>query len=324
MLNRVERKALPELLSQLYDCFICCASFEDRGFVVASALDPAKLKSVVVLSNQPAPIKSIEINTYLLSLFPGIAIGVDTKIGQPLYTLDQFHSIVIPAIKSTTKKALIDVTTFTHEHLLMLLYFLKSENLMEKVTFAYTGAQDYSLNVQLEEIWLTKGVKQVRSVIGYPGELVPSKDLHLIVLVGFEHERAQTVIEAYEPVRLSLGFAPRLRSVSEQLSETNKAFFARVQSFVRATRQDTTRVNEFEFSCVDPHQARDAILNQVKKEDGYNTVICPLNTKISTMGAALAAFENSAIQLCYSEAAIYNHVNYSSPGPTTTLFDLSE
>lgn len=324
MLNRVERKLLPDLLNQLYDCFICCASFEDRGLVIASALKPTNFQRVVVLSNQPASVKSIEINTQLLDLFPRIAIGVDIKIGQPLYTLDQFHSMVIPAIKNATKRALIDVTTFTHEHLLMLLYFLKTENLMEKVTFAYTGAQDYSLNMPIEEIWLTKGVKQVRSVIGFPGELVPSKDLHLIVLVGFEHERAQTVIEAYEPARLSLGFAGRLRSVTEQLSETNRAFFARVQSFVKETRQDTTRVDEFEFSCVDPYQARDAILSQVKKEDGYNTVICPLNTKISTVGAALVAFERSAVQLCYSEAAIYNHENYSSPGPTTTLFDLSE
>lgn len=324
MLNRIERKLLPALLNQQYDCFICCASFEDRGLVVASALDPAKFRSVVILNNQPASVKSVEINTRLLGLFPGTAVGVDTKIGQPLYTLDQFHSLVIPAVKNTTERALIDVTTFTHEHLLMMLYFLKNENLLDKVTFAYTGAQDYSLNMPIEEIWLTKGVKQVRSVIGFPGELVPSKDLHLIVLVGFEHERAQTVIEAYEPAHLSLGFAPRLRSVSDQLSETNKAFFSRVQTFVSQTRQDTTRVDEFEFSCVDPHQARDAILNQVKKEDGYNTVICPLNTKISTVGAALAAFERSSIQLCYSEAAIYNHENYSSPGPIITLFDLGK
>ncbi len=324
MLNKVERKLLPELLNQRYDCFICCASFEDRGLVVAKALDRTRFQSVAVLGNQPASIKSIEIHNQLLGLFPGTAFEVDTKIAQPLYTLDQFHSMVIPAIKKATKRALIDVTTFTHEHLLMLLYFLKNENLIDKVTFAYTGAQDYSLNMPIEEIWLTKGVKQVRSVIGFPGELVPSKDLHLIVLVGFEHERAQTVIEAYEPARLSLGFAPRLGSVSEQLSETNKAFFSRVQAFVKQTRQDTTRVDEFEFSCVDPHQARNAILNQVMKEDSYNTVICPLNTKISTIGAALAAFERSSIQLCYSEAAIYNHENYSSPGPTTTLFDLGE
>ena len=322
MLNKVERNLLPEALDELYDSFVCCASFEERGLVVASALNPAGLQSIVVLGNQPAPVKSIEINKQLLNLFPNSAISADIKIGQPLYTLDQFHSIVIPAIKRGTKKALIDITTFTHEHLLMLLYFLKTEKLLGKVTFAYTGAQDYSLNTPLAEIWLTKGVKQVRSVIGYPGELVPSKDLHLIVLVGFEHERAQTVIEAYEPARLSLGFAPRLRSVSEQLSETNKAFFAKVQSFVKETRQDTTRVDEFEFSCVDPYQARDAILEQVKKEHAYNTVICPLNTKISTMGAALVAFEKSEVQLCYSEAAIYNEENYSSPGPTTTLFDL--
>lgn len=101
MLNKVERKLLPELLNQRYDCFICCASFEDRGLVVAKALDRTRFQSVAVLGNQPASIKSIEIHNQLLGLFPGTAFEVDTKIAQPLYTLDQFHSMVIPAIRKS-------------------------------------------------------------------------------------------------------------------------------------------------------------------------------------------------------------------------------
>lgn len=81
-------------------------------------------------------------------------------------------------------------------------------------------------------------------------------------------------------------------------------------------------LDEFEFSCIDPIQARDAILEQVQRVDGYNTVICPLNTKIATIGAALAAFKRGDAQLCYVEPAVYNTVNYSSAGRTVTLFDI--
>lgn len=322
MLIRVPNSSFNESLKDNIDCFICYTSFEERCLVVAKEIAESSVKRTYILRNQPAALES-EGNTEQLSgLFGSKAEFVDVRIGQPLYTLDQFTARVIPAIKNAVDKVIIDITTFTHEHLLILFYLMKSENLINKAIFTYSGAGDYSLNTHLSDIWLTKGVKQVRSVIGYPGALVPSRDLHLIVMVGFEHERAQRIIETYEPARLSLGFAPPLISVNENLSETNKAFFLRVQQFVKETRQELTFLEEFEFSCVDPIQARDALLNQIRQYNNYNTVVCPLNTKIATMGAALATFEQDDIQLCYAEAAIYNSANYSSPDNTITLFDL--
>ena len=44
-----------------------------------------------------------------------------------------------------------------------------------------------------------------------------------------------------------------------------------------------------------------------------NTVIAPLNTKISTIGADLAALENENIQLAYAKPNIYNVDGYSIP-----------
>ena len=322
MLNKIAVDKVAEHLNEEFDCFICCTSFEKRCLEVAKRIDANNVKRAYILRNQPL-LKETDIqSTELHRIFGERAEFVDVRISQPLYTVDQFLVKIIPAIKVAIGKVLIDVTTFTHEHLLILLYFLNSEKLLGKVIFAYTGAKDYSLNTPLPDLWLTKGVKQVRSIIGYPGALVPSKNLHLIIMVGFEHERAQSIIETYEPARLSLGFSPRLKSVSEDLSETNKAFFLRIQHFVNETRRDTTTVDEFEFSCVDPIQARDSLLKQIGEDGNYNTIVCPLNTKISTIGVALATFIKDDVQLCYAEAAIYNTENYSSPGQTITLFDL--
>jgi hypothetical protein len=49
-----------------------------------------------------------------------------------------------------------------------------------------------------------------------------------------------------------------------------------------------------------------------------------MNTKISTVGCALAAWEDRAIQLCYAQATRYNYAHYSTPGDTCYVFDLPE
>jgi hypothetical protein len=75
-----------------------------------------------------------------------------------------------------------------------------------------------------------------------------------------------------------------------------------------------TNVLEFTFSCSDPEATRDALRKQVFLSPGHNILIAPLNTKISTLGAALLALENDAIQLCYATAHHYNEARYSTPG----------
>jgi hypothetical protein len=324
MLIKVPHAEMHSKLGFNYDCFVCCASFETRSISIALSLASYPFARAFVLQISPPAELARPQKVLLQKTFGEKLVAVEVRVAEPLYTVDQYHAHLVPAIRESQGLTLIDVTTFTHEHLLMLMYVLRSEKVMHKVHFAYTGAQDYSANTPLSDIWLTKGVKQVRSVAGFPGALVPSRDLHLIVMVGFEHERAQTVIEAYEPARLTLGLAPRLQSISDELSQTNKAFYERVQKFVRSTREGTTSLAEFEFSCIDPTATRDLLLAQVGANSSFNTVICPLNNKISTMGAAMAAFRNEEIQLCYAEPAIYNAANYSSASTTATVFDLPE
>jgi hypothetical protein len=48
-----------------------------------------------------------------------------------------------------------------------------------------------------------------------------------------------------------------------------------------------------------------------------------MNTKISTIGSALAALEEEAIQLCYAQPLQYNYKSYSTPGNTCYLLDFN-
>jgi hypothetical protein len=73
-----------------------------------------------------------------------------------------------------------------------------------------------------------------------------------------------------------------------------------------------TNADYFEFSPSDAHSVQDILLHQAKVRPDKNIIIAPMNTKISTLGCALAASANSAIQLCYGSAVTYNYQNYST------------
>jgi hypothetical protein len=66
------------------------------------------------------------------------------------------------------------------------------------------------------------------------------------------------------------------------------------------------------------------LLNEVEKNSEYNTVICPLNTKPSTIGAALAAIKSDNIQLVYAQPVQYNTKGYSTPSNFATILDLNK
>jgi hypothetical protein len=173
----------------------------------------------------------------------------------------------------------------------------------------------------VEHVWLTRGVAQIRSVLGYPGRLSPSKKLHLIVIVGFEHERVAAVIEQFEPARLTLICGDPEKSVSSSHYEVNRHFFQKVKAFVERTQSTQTAVDTCYISCVDPFEARDTVLKCASIDNGYNVVVCPMNTKTSTVGAGMAAIYDERIQIAYARAIEYNEEGYSSPSSMATVFD---
>ena len=136
---------------------------------------------------------------------------------------------------------------------------------------------------------------------------LPSKKLHLIALVGFEHDRVLELIRNYEPALVSLGYATSDQPDSDEHLAVNKHRFQIVKSICEDGK-------EFTFPCYDPVGTKKAVEQQVKLRPDVNIVVAGLNTKASTLGVALAAMENEKIQVCYAQALLYNHRNYSRPG----------
>jgi hypothetical protein len=303
--------------------YIGMASFESRCISLLKEICEKNICNTFHIFKNAETSDQAESNlTVMLSLIKSKVITTVISLDEPTLAANSFTKIIEYTRTLKAGSIFIDITTFTHEQLLILFRILEQIKLKRNIIFGYTGADEYSTNTTLEDIWLSKGVSQIRSVLGFPGNLLPSKKLHLILLAGFEHERAKTVIEQFEPNVLSIGIGKRDQSMSDKHHETNARFFQEIKKFVELTISTATNVNTFEFSCVDPLETKNIVLNQASLYQNFNTVICPMNTKLSTLGVAFAATENETLQICYSRAIAYNESGYSCPSNRITLFNI--
>jgi hypothetical protein len=322
MTRKILLSSLATSLTQPIVLFIGMASFESRCTTLLQEFVRSKIcNDFCFFTNLQAGKDAAKNLQTMQQLVEDNASTTSLDLDSPTLAASAFLKAIDSTRALEDGAIFVDTTTFTHEQLLILFRVLTEAKLSRLVIFGYTGADAYSTNTELKNAWLSKGVSQIRSVLGFPGNLLPSKRLHLIVLVGFEHERAKTVIERFEPNVLTLGIGKRDESVSERHHATNTHFFEEVKRFVELKASISTDVRTFEFSCVDPLAAHQSVLDQVALSPDHNTVICPMNTKLSTLGVALAATQNESIQICYSRAIEYNEDGYSTPSKQITLFE---
>jgi hypothetical protein len=306
------------------DVFICSSSYETRCRSVADALDPTTVRRALVL-------EAMDLENYvagsaaaLVERFAPASSVVQVNTRKPLISADNIAKALFGALANEgTHSILVDVTTFTHEILLIFLRLLRANvdrcNSRD-FTFVYTGASEYSVGDAVESKWLSKGVSEVRTVLGYGGASLPTRKTHLIVLVGYEHERASKLIEMLEPNSISLGYGRSGTATTEKDRDSNE----RYHQLVKRAAASFARVDSFEITCNDPLQTRDAILATAEGAAGSNIVLAPMNNKMSTIGAALAAFKREDIQVCYAPVLSYNVARYSKAGTACYLFDIPE
>jgi hypothetical protein len=298
------------------DVLICSASYETRCLSVPQALDPKAVGAVYVLRNEDVLGNGISHATSIANLFQVKANEVVISKSNPVITADKIIDCISGLMFGDEGRLLVDITAFTHETLLVLFKII-SETVSDQidVRYVYTGAKDYDPGTTPNQKWLSRGVSDICSVLGYPGEMRPSRKSHLIVLVGFEDERAGKLIEMYEPAVLSLGVG-KVGPVSEHLFNVNETYYKKLIEM-------RSGAENFSFSPTDAYAVRDTVLEQVQKIGDYNVIVAPMNTKISTLGVALAAFENPNIQICYARANSYNVDNYSEPRDDCRVFSLT-
>lgn len=304
-------------VTSTFDLFICSASFEDRCFSLATNLAVTTYGKSVVFFNEDqkgAIVDNAEELSKLLNNCDKVALHSE----DPVLNISTLSTTLMGLIVKSEDafKILIDITTFTHETLLMLFRLLIELENYIKVTVCYNDSKEYSYNVSnVADKWLTKGVGDVRNIIGYPGYISPARQNHLIILFGFEVERTQRVIEKFEADIVSIGFGSEENSISSGHFAINQNRHKQLLNF-------NSNLDVFTVSLIDPLTTKDDLLEQVQKYPGTNVIVAAMNTKLSTVGAALAFKENPDIQLCYVKANLYNIDGYSLAGENVYWFDV--
>lgn len=289
------------------DLFICSASFEQRCLSISRHLRLDRVKHAVIFRNRRFAEYVRENLDTLRTRFDGKHSLADVDSNEPVATTNSIVSVIHDR-KKELRRIVIDITAFTHEALLIL--FRVCDDVLERgtaVDFLYSPAGEYSIGDRPGEKWLSKGIREVRSVMGFPGGFVPSRDMHLVILAGFEDYRAMKLIEELEPTLVSIGYGDRSEVGTGPHQATNEEKVARIRSVYG-------NVKDFVFSCYDALSAEKTIRSVLDQRKWCNTVLAPMNTKISTLGAGRVARADETIQICYVQADTYNYKNYSTPG----------
>lgn len=317
MKNETRRISVSILNDEIKEgsALITCASFESRSLYISENISKEKIKKSYVFSTDEIdPIR--EAREQLSSLLQDPTIIIVDK-SDPFSCQKKAFDVVHELISIGIKQVLVDTSTFTHEMLLILLNVLwRKRSFFEEIVFAYTGADEYCPNTK--EKWLSKGCREVRSILGYPGLLVPRKQICLIVLVGFEYERALGLIDAVDPDLLYMGCG--IVCSEHVVSEHHMEPMSQFNNLHKTLLSSRENVCTFDFSARDISSTISAVEDILKRTEDYNHIIVPMNTKMSTLAVGMIALANPAIQVCYAEPETYNYENYSSCGDSVLRY----
>jgi hypothetical protein len=306
---------LQSRLPQPIDFLFCSASYEERSYGVCQQLFPNVRSDTFVCynANHISYLQSglEHFKTIVPSLKP-VALDSD----RPLKTFNAIRDALSLLKKNGPCHVALDISCFTREAVSMFLFLIKHEIPKGSVlTALYHKASSYGRS--RGGGWLTEGVREVRTILGYSGSVSLSADTHLVLLSGFEYERAQEIVDAIQPARISLGYATPENSVSAVLNLDHESFLRRLEDLYPGTCFD-----RFDFSCIDPFKTRKSVLDVVRTSSNQNVVAACLNTKPATCGVCLAALNEKAIQLVYAQPVCYNIKDYSKASGSVLLFNV--
>ncbi|MEY8233926.1 hypothetical protein AALA82_20280 [Oscillospiraceae bacterium 50-16] len=319
MVNIINLNDLNGPFDESFDLFVCFCSFEQRSISIASHISTNNFAKALIFVNE-VRLENTDQHLHVLSqIFTSKAEVVPLNLSSPIDVADKMIEW-LAIINSGCKinRIFVDITTFTHETLLIFFAILNKNFNSAQIICGYNNAKDYSIdNKNLEAKWLSRGIGEVRSILGYSGTLKPSRSNLLIVIVGYEYERAARIIDEISPDHLIIGYNIESNATTEMDRNANEDY-ARLLKKLAAYYGE---LPSFVVPSDDPYGAYQAICQQLDSiGTSSNIAIVPMNNKLSTLGVALVGQTRPEIQICYAPALIYNTSSYSEPGDSCYVF----
>ncbi|MFC1901501.1 hypothetical protein ACFLX3_01030 [Chloroflexota bacterium] len=295
------------------DLFICCASFEERCLSSAAKMgvDFVTKFAVIFVVEEPLYRKQVEQNMFRLQTelrkkaTEGIFV-ISCQRENPLEGINQLEDVLKQCqLKSSGGPYItVDISGFTKIYLLELLHYLVTEKNLGIPRLLHTTQRYLPTK-------LTRGIEQITTIPNYFGSPSLEKETALVLLLGFEPERALAVWKQLNPARtIALITNPPRHGNADYLK------------YARQNNTDLLSLPSVEVGDMpaDNPYALKGVLEAVYEEtkDSFNMVIGPFGTKPQVAGVFLFCQEHRKVQVIYSFPSTYTR-SYLRRQPGTTL-----
>jgi len=211
MMRDIMQAELAAELSPGPVALVSCLSFEERSLVVAETLLGTGLARWLCVVNEDIETDITDSREKALSIAERAGVTLeflDASKRNPLRLADVLIRLASEIEPAAPVRWVADITTMTHEMLLIIV--AAADEIVtpwKDLRLVYNVAGQYSGDDEPAKKWISQGIHEVRSVIGYPGNWSPGEPTTMVALPGFDPERMRRMVEEIEPEQLIVGIA---------------------------------------------------------------------------------------------------------------------
>lgn len=277
------------------DIFICCASFEDRTIGVANRLSAEfRIVNSFIFKYDEKNRTNLRDNNFenlkkVLARHSESIFPIICDHHNPIDGIGKLRRLCTNQnIDFTNKDISIDITTFTKQYLLVLLRFIDKQK-PKSLRLFYTEPEDYAVRWHRP---LSYGLIDIVTVPSFGGHYNLEKESLLILLLGYEGDRAFGLWERFTPhVTIAFIGKPSFRNAWE----------GRVEKFNQKLLSNIPKKYMGFISTLNPFavcRELDSLISKYSPK--FNISISPLGPKPQVIGCYLSVRKCPDVQIIYA------------------------
>jgi len=310
-----------EELSNQYkrdDLFVCALGFEDRctagperleksGYICKNGI---MLKyDIHIQENDKNREKSRKI---LGNICETPFLTSDYFVTDPCKSESKFiDTLNMIAKQSSISSVTIDITSFSSVSIIQILdlLFRRTKKALKQIRIIYTEAEKYfplkeDIKKRMpEDVYLSSGVKEVITIPRFSGIFLPGYSALLIIFLGFDPIRARGAMNFFQPSK-------KIGIVGEPPREDRKW---RAEEVKRRNLKIFDEKDEMIFLSTFYYEETILKLNELyeKFSPKSNIAICPLGSKLQTLGVFLFIKKHPDVKLLFPTPVKFHPQRYS-------------
>jgi len=288
------------------DFFICCGSPESRCIGAIKKFSPSYKPKIVLLlkytnhisQKREENIKKMKDKLEKVTKIVEISLDEENPIpmiNNIIENIDQYSNNIKPTIT-------LDISTIIKWHLLIFLKALEMKRFFEKIRILYTEPKDYITDLFQP---LSFGINQIFPIPTFSRDYDFSKQILLILILGYEGNRALALLEDMDPTESLLLIArPAYHKEWEGRTEQMNS------EIINIVGKSKIKYIDSRNPVLISRQLFDILSNP--QYSNYNHIISPLGTKPQTLGLYLyVSSKRNNATLIYGSPSRHNEPFYS-------------